>query len=514
MNRLLNSDMLGTKGENRFGELCADALLHANKVGTDRTGWDFYVEFPFPNGSEVHRLDSRPQPPEFKVQVKTVWANAKNVKLRLSSAERLAKWAGAAFVIVLVVDDSTLEFTSMHLLHVRREILSTILKALRACERDDSTQVNHRFVRLNHRRDGDALPVTGAAFRQHVSIAVGTDPSRYAAEKQAERDNLGVKGARYSIAMTLNASDESEAADIMLGLKRGRFSQLLVEETRWGITLPKDTEGPGEVSIRPGGHQARLTLRAGTMAVSEDVVVTLPADYRFKPGTAKMRVHGEAFEMLFDQATGKLSYSFRPDAALGASIGLWQRMVKAQVLLLSGGELHLKASGKPLLILKPEPNEPDASLARLHDIRQLLDKIAVIADAAGETGFKMNAGDLNAAWPQIEFLHELLTTPATAHITPLHVAPSASFPKELRTLDGLVLGRFPLRGHQMAWCAVAPVEFHGEAGGRVRLDVGELSLRRVDLLEDGDEAFDDFTNLVQDETDIRLVMDVGDMTRS
>lgn len=57
MNRPLNSDELGAKGEQKFGELCLDARLKPNQPNRDRVGWDYVVTWPL---LEASPLDSRP----------------------------------------------------------------------------------------------------------------------------------------------------------------------------------------------------------------------------------------------------------------------------------------------------------------------------------------------------------------------------------------------------------------------------------------------------------------------
>ena len=91
MKRPLNSDELGELGEQHFPRMCVEERLICNKSSRDRAGWDFIVEFPFGPTSYELPLDSRPQPPSCRAQVKTVWEGAGHIRLRLSSAERLAK---------------------------------------------------------------------------------------------------------------------------------------------------------------------------------------------------------------------------------------------------------------------------------------------------------------------------------------------------------------------------------------------------------------------------------------
>ncbi|MBU1347520.1 MAG: hypothetical protein KKA16_11315 [Alphaproteobacteria bacterium] len=81
LDRPINSDELGEKGEKRFAELCADARLIANASTRDRAGWDYIVDFKVEGATG--RLDARPAPASARVQVKTQWADNSIIKLRL-----------------------------------------------------------------------------------------------------------------------------------------------------------------------------------------------------------------------------------------------------------------------------------------------------------------------------------------------------------------------------------------------------------------------------------------------
>ncbi len=94
---LLTPDELGEKGESHFKEICADAQLICNKSDRDRdrAGWDFIVDFPFIDQEELS-LDKRIAPPSCHIQVKTVYASTKSVRLKLNMAERLTVTSGVA----------------------------------------------------------------------------------------------------------------------------------------------------------------------------------------------------------------------------------------------------------------------------------------------------------------------------------------------------------------------------------------------------------------------------------
>jgi hypothetical protein len=101
---LLNSDELGEKGESRFKEFCADAKLICNKSDRDRAGWDFIVDFPFVDQKALS-LDNRVAPSSCHIQVKTVYASTRSVRLKLNMAERLAKELKPSFVFVIKVNE-------------------------------------------------------------------------------------------------------------------------------------------------------------------------------------------------------------------------------------------------------------------------------------------------------------------------------------------------------------------------------------------------------------------------
>src|SRR5580704_7974872 len=127
---MLNADQLGQKGEHRFREICSDAELICNPSSYDRTGWDFIVEFPFDPPEHPSTLDKRRSPISCHVQVKTIWDHTSEVRMRLSSAERLAKEPKPAFVYVLRVNKA-LEFVDAHLIHILDDNLGGILQRLR-----------------------------------------------------------------------------------------------------------------------------------------------------------------------------------------------------------------------------------------------------------------------------------------------------------------------------------------------------------------------------------------------
>jgi hypothetical protein len=104
--RPLTSELLGEKGEAVFAAICPDAGLTATKSSPDRMGWDFLLEFPYPEVRAATSLNKRPHPIERKIQVKAIWADTDHVELSLSAAERLGRSRLPSFIIVPVIDEN------------------------------------------------------------------------------------------------------------------------------------------------------------------------------------------------------------------------------------------------------------------------------------------------------------------------------------------------------------------------------------------------------------------------
>src|ERR1700733_6953189 len=146
---MLNADQLGEKGQARFKEICADARLICNKSDRDLAGWDFIVEFEFEDVIESKiPLEIRKVPLSCHVQVKTLIQKNDRFKLRLSSAERLAKELKPAFICVLKVDED-LVFVDAYLIHILSGPLEKILKRLRKEDVSGNSTPNKNVISMS-----------------------------------------------------------------------------------------------------------------------------------------------------------------------------------------------------------------------------------------------------------------------------------------------------------------------------------------------------------------------------
>jgi hypothetical protein len=251
----LSPDPLGAKGESRFQEICEDARLICNKSTRDRTGWDFIVEFQFEDVGDATSLDSRAAPLSCHVQVKTLREGSDRFRMRLSSAERLAKEMKPAFVYVFKVVGT--EFTQAFLIHIIDEPLAMILQRLREVEHTgpEGRPINRKYISFAPSRYGMPIEPTGAALRGAMEAACGRNLRDYSIHKTQQIRGLGFQPFSYKGTfrfLTLRGLDE--VVDVFLGIQRNvEIDHLKAFEVRFGIPLPLRQFTPGThlISIDP-----------------------------------------------------------------------------------------------------------------------------------------------------------------------------------------------------------------------------------------------------------------------
>ncbi len=267
---MLNSDKLGKKGEARFVEVCTDADLVCNQAQYDRTGWDFIVEFPFsaPSASGP-TLETRATPLSCHVQVKTLQEHNDKFKMRLSSAEHLAKELKPTFVYVLKVN-SDLQFTGACLVHLLDAPLGKILKRLRKEDIAGNVAPNRKTITMSAARDGVCLAPTGEALRKAILAACGADVSAYATKKNEQLRTLGFEGRPYGLKLVLELHEMEDVVDAFLGLKQDvPAKDLESEETRFGLRkrIPDLSDESATISIQPSPFDGcTITVRSDPLS--------------------------------------------------------------------------------------------------------------------------------------------------------------------------------------------------------------------------------------------------------
>ena len=362
---MLNPDEIGEKGQARFKELCADAGLVCNQSDRDRTGWDFLVEFPFEavaTGST--KLETRETPLSCHVQVKTLWEKNDRFKMRLSSAERLAKELKPAFLYILKVN-SSLQFSGAYLVHILDEPLGKILKRLRKEDSRGRSMPNKKTISMSASRDGIVVAPTGRALRDAFSAPAGKDMHAYAAKKYAQLKTLGFEERPYTSEMTLQIGKNEEIVDVFLGLKRDvPVTYLRTEHTRFGIAMPlrELTDKKGTITIEPSpADTCTITVRGDPLspaAVFRGNVFFPPPNLKFPPKQRKVLLRTDLFSLILCADKLTVESDPRPSWLSPATWASYWRF--AQVMAKGEGTIQIVSDTHPINLTIPVPGQISA----------------------------------------------------------------------------------------------------------------------------------------------------------
>ncbi|MBW0004723.1 MAG: hypothetical protein JO216_14675 [Hyphomicrobiales bacterium] len=241
------------------------------------TGWDFLVEFPFEKHTKT-TLDKRPTPISCHFQIKTMWSDRSSFKMRLSSAERLAKELKPAFVLVFKINKQK-EFIEAYLIHVLDKYLYKILERLRLeHSQKTGTSINKKLISFTAGQVGTRIELNGESLRDAVIQACGPDQHLYAKRKKEQLEELGFGAQPFEMQATLHAGSRESLIDVFLGRKSVRVSNVKGFESRFDIKLPLPE-----------------FIGSGTMTITPNSIETCTIDLVEQPLTRPVRFFGEIF---------------------------------------------------------------------------------------------------------------------------------------------------------------------------------------------------------------------------
>ena len=227
---------MGALGENKFDELCRRADLNVSALIPDMTGKDRLVEFPFLTPTDNLTFDTRSAPLACYVQIKTILISNKTIKMRLSTAELLAKETKPAFICVFRMN-LNYDFSDIHLIHFSDSVIKTILARLRKEHARQSGHINRKFIQFDI-SVGQLIDISPIALKNAFAACIGKNMPAYAARKDREITEVGYGNPRFKFDMEL-ASDGLEALmDAFLGLTSLPVTKFHASELRFGIPLP------------------------------------------------------------------------------------------------------------------------------------------------------------------------------------------------------------------------------------------------------------------------------------
>lgn len=307
---------LGGMAENTFATWCAEVGLVANSSKIDKTGWDYYIEFPSPSvtgTTDIHRSAL-----ECKVQVKATDGKDRKLPVKLSNLRRLVTAPMPAFFVFMEFDKlNTVQ--EAFVVHVDTTLVYKVLKRIREISQNDQiNRLNKRFMTIHYGEPHMLSSLDGRGLVEALEDHIGDDMAQYIEKKRGHLESAGFEHGAAEVTFRTNEESLEKMIDMSLGLGDPvGISYFKASETRFGIPSrsPLVESKEGKVSIPDLEPAARGTFRLRESKISAGLVFDIkvyasPFNISLPKERQKIRVEGDFFDFLLRPHTGEASSSF------------------------------------------------------------------------------------------------------------------------------------------------------------------------------------------------------------
>lgn len=316
---------LGKMGESVVSTWCAEEGLISNSSEMDFSGWDFYVEFPFPDKTSTK--DSHEPALECKIQVKATDSNTRKIQITLSNLRRLATAPIPAFYLFLEFDNKNLPQAAF-LLHVDNNLITKILTTIRKNEHSPTRKkINNKKMTISYSDAYQLKKMDGASMREGIMHYVGTSLTQYILNKKQHLETTGFEDGRAKLEIsTLKQDSFPLFIDALLGKPvKVPIARFTATETRFGIMDKSpyldSTHGELVVLDMQPSMKGEICFRQDPLSPSLNFKVeiyTLPYFRNLPEELRKIRIKGDFFDMTTNPFTRetKIDISFDQDFRL------------------------------------------------------------------------------------------------------------------------------------------------------------------------------------------------------
>ena len=493
----MRPDDQGELGEHYFVGLCIRAGIDCNKATWDKTGWDFRIELRPDPYRPTRGLDKELKPSTFLVQVKTVTAGKRSVRLSLAAADKLAKDPQNSLILVLHVEHDMI--VGMTIIPVIDIALREILRALRKCDIEAPREYRRRNVSLSLVGAGvDAAP-TPEALRAALDGFAEEDAFEHAARKQKQIHGLGY-GARPIVGTFKTAKSDADMVSFFLGEKAVDVHALTVQEYRFGI--------PKKILNEAAGATMRLDSEWVTNVVT----------FGSKLARGQVSLDGKMFAMPFPElgrlrlriVTDAMQIDITDDSANFSPISRESSArlsLKSRVKTCQAYEYILM--GRTTFLVRPEKekrfeitSEDDEQTSLLHDYQThhtLLKKFLDVVHEAGLKDYEISDNCIEATASKIANLHNHLSRPFTAKLSNLSYATAdkiPGLPSPGEEIDAYVTDYIALDEHLIGHYFVGRACLI-DRGTDFSIEFRRCVIRDLAALEPSVGAYDTYTSYVE-----------------
>jgi len=309
---------LGTMGERYFGAWCAQAGLIANGSEIDRTGWDYYVEFPFENEDPQKEIHTAAK--ECKIQVKSSDKNEGKLSIKLQNLRRLITAQMPAFFLFLEFDNLDTP-QKAYLVHVDNLMISSVLQRLHKIEQsDEENKFNKRTMTVYYDEKNILEILDGRCLKEKLEGYIGDNIAEYIKEKIKHLESTGFEDGFAQVTIETEGEENVEnlinaslGKNVAVEIKHLKASRARFKidynsssiESGGGYLRITDVKpnANGKVSFRESRNEVPLSFSA-RLYRSPLVTDQTPQDLKI------FRIESNAFELLCNPFTGHVRFNF------------------------------------------------------------------------------------------------------------------------------------------------------------------------------------------------------------
>ncbi|MBK1986844.1 hypothetical protein A0J48_004680 [Sphaerospermopsis aphanizomenoides BCCUSP55] len=392
---------LGPLGETEFRKLCNQVGITIHKSEMDRTGWDFFVEFPWKQDN-LSPQDMLPAPLECKIQVKSTDKQRKRESITLSNLHRLIKAKMPAFYCFIEFDGKS-EPQAIYLVHVDRKIIEKTLKKIREIENEENgDQLNKHTLDISY-GDADRLAdITGKSLKSEIEKRIPEGMEKYIENKNKLLNTLGFEDGRYNFNFTLASDDPiRDILDLSLGIRKEiDLDNSTIHDKRFGILAktPYIERDGGILSLQVKPLEAELKFKEYKFSSG----ISFPAKLYISPFNEfipkeriKLRVESRFFEFIIE-SNQNINFSIRSYAE-GSSLKELKNFLQVMTILEKSSSpiiVEMKSeisSSYPILSFSLEDlpqslfdpsifHDPAYNWSRVHELAEMAIEICIKMD--------------------------------------------------------------------------------------------------------------------------------------
>lgn len=411
---------LGLMGESTFSLWCAEVGLIPNGSQIDKTGWDFFVEFPFDSDLSPQRIHK----PAFecKVQVKATDKNDRKLPITLSNLRRLITAQMPAFFVFIEFDKKEVAQRT-YVVHVDNELISRVLKRLHEIEHSGNNNSFNKRKMTIHYDDSNLLEMpNGVSLKNCLLSYIGNDASEYIANKKSHLESTGYEEGFAQITFTTEGEENLKALiDVSLGIKdEVDIQKFRGIDNRFGILSKSpsfDSDG-GKLAmpnLKPTA-EGKIRFREDRLSSGlsfECKFYNSPFNKMLPDELKKMRVEGDFFDLKFSPHTGEANYSFSFGEGIRLEVTKFRDAIRLLNLLSTSGKkviAELIIEGLPKLEFSVGCNEQVFEFSK--ELKSLDSAVRIIADFDFTDFIDISFDEVSRYGSQICQMEGILSSPS------------------------------------------------------------------------------------------------------